>query len=179
MFNKKATTKDSGFTLIELLVVISIIGLLSTIVLSSMDEARNRARNSAKNQLVQQYLNALELYRSDSDDGTYPASSTPEAYRCLGDYGGENCYGSYTQDQTLIEEISEYIPGAPADMTPIMMGTTNRRGLIYTCNLGSNCKNFTIRWILIGENQNCIESLLTTNSGGNTLCTYDSQLKLN
>ena len=75
--------KKSGFTLIELLVVISIIGLLSTIVLAAVNDARVKARNSAKNEIVLQYINALELYAS-SNGGVYPDSDpTPHLYSCL------------------------------------------------------------------------------------------------
>jgi len=53
-----------GFTLIELLVVIAIIGLLSSIVLASLGEARVRARDAKRQADLIQIRNGLELYRS-------------------------------------------------------------------------------------------------------------------
>jgi len=41
-----------GFTLIELLVVISIIGLLSSVVMSSVNTARKRADDTQRNQIA-------------------------------------------------------------------------------------------------------------------------------
>jgi len=59
--------KIKGFTLIELLVVISIISLLSTVVLASLNDARRKARNSQVLGEVRQWLNAFELYKADNN----------------------------------------------------------------------------------------------------------------
>lgn len=72
-----------GFTLIELLVVISIIGLLSAVVLSSLSNARMKGRDARRISDIRQLRNALELYRSDN--GRYPSSggSPIEPYTLL------------------------------------------------------------------------------------------------
>lgn len=54
-----------GFTLIELMVVISIIGLLSSVVIAGMQEARRKAEAKASVQVIKQIMNALELRYSD------------------------------------------------------------------------------------------------------------------
>ncbi len=51
-----------GFTLIELLVVIAIIGILSSIVLASLNSARKKSRDTARIGAVKQLQLALELY---------------------------------------------------------------------------------------------------------------------
>lgn len=56
--------KKSGFTLIELLVVVSIIGLLSSIVLASLNQAKKKATASSIVQEFIQVRNAIELYRA-------------------------------------------------------------------------------------------------------------------
>ena len=62
-----------GFTLIELLVVISIISLLSSVVLSSLNSARAKARDARRVTTVKQLQVALALYASDNN-GRYPST---------------------------------------------------------------------------------------------------------
>ena len=62
---------NNGFTLIELLVVIAIIGLLSSVVLASLNSARVKSRDAKRRADLQQLSIALEFY-FDAHDG-YPA----------------------------------------------------------------------------------------------------------
>lgn len=63
--------KSKGFTLIELLVVIAIIGLLSAVVLASLNTARMKARDARRFSDMQSVVQALQLYTNDNN-GTYP-----------------------------------------------------------------------------------------------------------
>lgn len=63
-----------GFTLIELLVVIAIIGLLSTLSVVALNNARARARDARRVADVKQIQTALELYFNASS--TYPTSAS-------------------------------------------------------------------------------------------------------
>ncbi len=60
-----------GFTLIELLVVISIISLLSSVVLSSLSDARVKARDVRRMEDMRNFEKALYLYSLDHN-GKYP-----------------------------------------------------------------------------------------------------------
>jgi len=64
---------STGFTLIELLVVISIIGLLSSVVLSALNSARAKARDATRMASIRQIRIALEMYRDKY--GGYPDST--------------------------------------------------------------------------------------------------------
>jgi len=51
-----------GFTLIELLVVIAIIGILSSVVLASLNSARKKSRDARRISDLKQLQLALEMY---------------------------------------------------------------------------------------------------------------------
>ena len=63
MKNKGLAMKNfKGFTLIELLVVIAIIGILSSVVLASLNTARQKGRDARRISDLKQIQLALELY---------------------------------------------------------------------------------------------------------------------
>ncbi len=68
------TSTKRGFTLIELLVVVAIIGMLSSVVLSSLNNARKKARDARRLADLKQLQAALELYYSDNV--AYPESTS-------------------------------------------------------------------------------------------------------
>ncbi len=99
IFNFKQ--KNEGFTLIELLVVIAIIGLLSSVVLASLNSARVKARDAVRKQTLKQVQTALELYYDKYS--TYPV--TAGTVCSGGDYW---CRDSIDNGNT---PIANWIPG--------------------------------------------------------------------
>ncbi|MHB8660610.1 MAG: type II secretion system protein [Minisyncoccota bacterium] len=106
------TRHTRGFTLIELLVVISIIGLLSSIVLASLNTARAKARDAALLEGTHQLMLALELYYNQY--AQFPPS-TPQ------NYCGDEPYCNYTS----IEGSSTADPALLTDLQPYMSSLPN------------------------------------------------------
>ena len=73
--NKFTKNREAGFTLIELLVVMSILTLLVSIVLVSVNGAKKKARDSKRKADMAQISKALEFYAGDN--GGYPSSAWP------------------------------------------------------------------------------------------------------
>jgi prepilin-type N-terminal cleavage/methylation domain-containing protein len=92
MFRKKR-----GFTLIELLVVIAIIGILATIVLVSLNTARQKARDARRASDIHQIALAVEMYYDAQATAQYPVGTS---YNLV--------YTSY---------LSTYLPTQPTDPT--------------------------------------------------------------
>jgi len=70
----KFKSQQNGFTLIELLVVIAIIGILSSVVLASMNTARKKARDARRQADLKSMQLALESYYDTNS--AYPVQAT-------------------------------------------------------------------------------------------------------
>lgn len=95
---------QKGFTLIELLVVIAIIGILSSVVLASLNKARSKARDAKRMQDIGQLVNAIEMFYSDN--GYYPACGS-NACTTTGYVGGGNLAN--------LQVVPNYLKVAPID----------------------------------------------------------------
>lgn len=107
-----------GFTLIELLVVISIIGLISSIVLSALSTARAKGRDAQRIQAISEIRKALTLYYDKN--GFYPRSSASI-------YSNDTSGWNGTGVNTLTTALTNYI-SLPRDPT----NTATTFGQIYS-----------------------------------------------
>ena len=101
----KSSGNRGGFTLIELLVVIAIIGLLSTISIIALNDARLRARDARRKADLKQIRLALEMYYDAN--GLYPPAGVC-AY-------GSNCYIYSTSGASWFPALAPYLSKAPLD----------------------------------------------------------------
>lgn len=99
--------KNKGFTLIELLVVIAIIGILSAVVLASLNTARDRGADAAKMANLNNIRAQAELsYDKGSNDGYDGVCDDDIVERAiLGSKGtiADNCFDSAAEWAATVE----------------------------------------------------------------------------
>lgn len=103
MFRKNKNNK--GFTLIELLVVIAIIGVLSSVVLVSLNGARIKGRDARRIADLREMRKALELYYNVN--GFYPSSGWVKS--------SDAVWSDSSTSGTLANSLSPYISSLPKD----------------------------------------------------------------
>ncbi|MEA3464294.1 MAG: type II secretion system protein [Patescibacteria group bacterium] len=106
---------QKGFTLIELLVVISIIGILSSFAVVSLNNARLKARDAKRKADVVQMRVAISIYYDDHNQ--YPICGTWSGAEA--DYGaspeaGSSCYNN-TLNAALMSGSKPYMSVLPKD----------------------------------------------------------------
>ncbi len=102
--------RNKGFTLIELLVVIAIIGILSSVVLASLNSARTKSRDARRIGDMKQLQLALEMYYDT--EGSYASSTAALAPNYIPSVptdpkGVAYSYGSAAGDQYTLGTVLE------------------------------------------------------------------------
>lgn len=127
--------KQHGFTLIELLVVIAIIGVISTIVLASLNTARMKSRDAKRISDLHQIRLALEMYYHDN--GNYPVLA----------------FWTYSTDavawNTLQMALSPYIKSLPVDPKNNASGPWTTGNYSYT--YGYNTVGYPNKYDLVAQ----------------------------
>jgi len=130
--------KSKGFTLIELLVVISIISLLSSVVLASLNSARAKARDATRLSNLKQLTNALLLV-ADKNNGQFPLSGGGP--KCLGLTG--TCWNGLVSGSAVLNtSIEEFLKSIPTD--PLNGSRTKGDAYLYSdasTNVSQLCNN--------------------------------------
>ena len=117
--------KQSGFTLIELLVVIAIIGLLSTLAVVALNNARMKSRDAKRVSDIKQIQTALELYYNDAN--AYPAA--------LG--------------STIASSGVTYMAAVPSNPSPVNDGSC-AAGSTYTYTAATSNTSYTLQYCIGG-----------------------------
>ena len=112
--------KHNGFTLIELLVVMSIIGILASIAIISLERGRLQARDANRKANLTTVASAMDMYKADNK--VYPTTKTSS-----GELGGycnvDNVGCATTADATYNDFVAKYLP---ATVLKPISGTTIR-----------------------------------------------------
>lgn len=117
---------NRGFTLIELLVVIAIIGILSAVVLASLNDARAKARDAKRLSDMRTIHTALAAYYADN--GRYPVTTWVSSFDTVWETGG------------LGTALEPYLPTLPVDPTNTNTGHAYNGG------------NYTYSYYASGQN---------------------------
>ena len=137
----RLSSAGAGFTLIELLVVIAIIGLLSTLAVVALNNARMKSRDAKRVSDIKQIQTALELYYNDAN--SYPATGNPPVISYAG---------------------TSYMASVPTNPAPTNDGACLVNAYTYTQT--SSGASYTLIYCLGGATGGISAGLHTASPGG-------------
>ncbi len=117
---------NRGFTLIELLVVIAVIGILASVVLASLNSARGKARDAARQAGLVETQKALELYYDSY--GRYP------------DINPSCPYPSWSYSHVC----ADYIPGLLTTGLLSKLPTSSGGAFMYSTRASDNYQSYKL-----------------------------------
>ena len=167
-----------AFTLIELLVVIAIIGLLATIAVVSLNQARIKGYDAKRTADIKQISTAMQMYLQDN--GTYPdpgallcAGGSSQWY-CLGQTSASTCWeGGFHGRDGLNTALAPYIVKIPDD--PVNDTSYWGDAYLYNFNQSSLWNGITgtiIHWYLNEptNSNNCLNGIYGTGNSTHWWC---------
>ena len=143
--------KLAGFTLVELLVVISIIGILSSFAVVSLNGARTKARDALRKADMAQIRTALNLYYDDNIK--YPICGTWDDG--AQDFGakvqeGSACYSGILSS-ALISGSKPYIGEMPKDPKNTTNNPTVSNTYLYRYVSSSDGSKYALVYMIEDE----------------------------
>ena len=141
----------NGFTLIELLVVIAIIGLLASIVFTSVSNVRMKARDARRISDLHQIRNALEIFYNTY--GYYPNAKDQTVCTPAGWGGGRStsvlCGGSmWLTDNANFSQFMPQVPVDPINNPTNVYAEDGAYSYTYSANLDDNHQHYSLRALL-------------------------------
>ncbi|MEI6553161.1 MAG: prepilin-type N-terminal cleavage/methylation domain-containing protein [bacterium] len=179
MKNQIKKNKNKGFTLIELLVVIGIIALLSSVILSSMTQARAQADNAKQIADYRVVLNALLQFKQDN--GYYPSDNTN--YTCIGTYSGgckvvsSSVPNSTSMNNSLQKYLSSY-NFLDKTVTIISSGyfpmSNDYKGFVLSCtNRDTQCNKGYLLFPALKNKNSCPQIMSDVKTGDDIVTGID------
>jgi prepilin-type N-terminal cleavage/methylation domain-containing protein len=128
--------KNKGFTLIELLVVIAIIGILASVVLASLNSARNKGVDAAVKSGLANMRAQAEIYYDSSTGGNgggYTAANISAA-TVTGCTAATNP-GSVFADPTVLNATANLASTSGATVTCVVAGATTAKATSWAISV--------------------------------------------
>lgn len=149
MHANSSQKSNLGFTLIELMTVVAIIGLLSTVILSSLLTSRQKANDAKSKMQAKSIVNALYLAR-DPVTGIWPGTADGVWY-CLKPSG--SCWiggASSVNADVNAKLVPLYFTAIPTPPNPPFTSTTYLSGSYvytrYNSGMGSSPAGAYLIW---------------------------------